>query len=157
MLRSVAPGADMTVFGVALLAICTLIGVFVGDLLGVVLHVKANVGGVGIAMMLLIVARIWLTRRQELSHGVKLGVEFWATMYIPIVVAMAAQQNVVAAVRGGPIVLIAGLGAVSLCFAAVALIGHIGRDRQHEIEAEPDVERGGHVIAGELEPELIGK
>ena len=61
------------------------------------------------------------------------------------------------AVRGGPIVLIAGLGAVSVCFAAVALIGHIGRDRQHEIEAEPDVERGGHVIAGELEPELTGK
>jgi malonate transporter MadL subunit len=42
----------MTVFGVALLAICTLIGVFIGDLLGVALHVKANVGGVGIAMML---------------------------------------------------------------------------------------------------------
>src|SRR3954471_23239721 len=46
---------------------------------------------------------------ESVSHGVKLGVEFWATMYIPIVVAMAAQQNVVAAARGGPIVLIAGL------------------------------------------------
>ena len=118
---------------------------------------KANVGGVGLAMMLLMAARVWLIKKGGLSHGIKLGVEFWATMYIPIVVAMAAQQNVVAAVRGGPIVLIAGLSAVSLCFAAVALIGHIGRDRQHEIEAEPDVERGGHVIAGELEPELIGK
>jgi malonate transporter MadL subunit len=141
----------MTIFGVALLAFCTLVGVFVGDLLGVVLGVKANVGGVGLAMMLLMAARVWLIKKGGLSHGIKLGVEFWATMYIPIVVAMAAQQNVVAAVRGGPIVLIAGLGAVSLC------IGHIGRDRQHEIEAEPDVERGGHVIAGELEPELIGK
>jgi len=147
----------MTIFGVALLAFCTLVGVFVGDLLGVVLGVKANVGGVGLAMMLLMAARVWLIKNGGLSHGIKLGVEFWATMYIPIVVAMAAQQNVVAAVRGGPIVLIAGLGAVSVCFAAVALIGHIGRDRQHEIEAEPDVERGGHVIAGELEPELTGQ
>ena len=100
----------MTVFGVALLAICTLVGVFIGDLLGVVLGVKANVGGVGLAMMMLMAARVWLVRRGGLSHGVKLGVEFWATMYIPIVVAMAAQQNVVAAARGGPIVLIAGLG-----------------------------------------------
>ena len=147
----------MTIFGVALLAFCTLVGVFVGDLLGVVLGVKANVGGVGLAMMLLMAARVWLIKKGGLSHGIKLGVEFWATMYIPIVVAMAAQQNVVAAVRGGPIVLIAGLGAVSVCFAAVALIGPIGRDRQHEIEAEPDVERGGHVIAGELEPELTGQ
>ena len=43
----------MTIFGVALLAFCTLVGVFVGDLLGIVLGVKANVGGVGLAMMLL--------------------------------------------------------------------------------------------------------
>ena len=41
----------MTIFGVTLLAICTLIGVFIGDLLGVALHVKANVGGVGIAIL----------------------------------------------------------------------------------------------------------
>ena len=54
---------------------------------------KANVGGVGIAMMMLIAARVWLVRRGLLSHGVKLGIEFWATMYIPIVVAMAAQQT----------------------------------------------------------------
>src|SRR5881227_3924079 len=142
----------MTVFGVALLAICTLVGVFIGDLLGVALGVKANVGGVGLAMMMLIAARVWLVRQDGLSHGVKLGVEFWATMYIPIVVAMAAQQNVVAAARGGPIVLIAGVGAVSLCFAAVALIGHLGRDRKHEVEVEPELARGGKVIAGSFQP-----
>ena len=65
----------MTIFGVALLAICTLIGVFIGDLLGVALQVKANVGGVGIAMMLLIAARVWLTRHGGLPHGIKLGVD----------------------------------------------------------------------------------
>jgi malonate transporter MadL subunit len=144
----------MTVFGVALLAICTLIGVFVGDLLGVVLHVKANVGGVGIAMMLLIAARIWLTRRQELSHGVKLGVEFWATMYIPIVVAMAAQQNVVAAVRGGPIVLIAGVGSILVCFACVAIISRVGQRRQLPPEEVAEIERGGFVIGGDTPPDF---
>jgi malonate transporter MadL subunit len=145
-------GGPMTVFGVALLAICTLIGVFIGDLLGVALHVKANVGGVGIAMMLLIAARVWLTRHGGLPPGIKLGVEFWATMYIPIVVAMAAQQNVVAAVGGGPIVVIAAFGSVGLCFAAVALIGRLGRDRKHETEVEPELERGGKVISGAFQP-----
>jgi malonate transporter MadL subunit len=144
----------MTVFGVALLAICTLIGDFIGDLLGVALHVKANVGGVGIAMMLLIAARVWLTRRKELSHGVKLGVEFWATMYIPIVVAMAAQQNVVAAVRGGPIVLIAGAGAVTVSFACVAIISRIGGRRQLPPDEEAEIERGGFVIGGDTPPDF---
>ena len=146
----------MTVFGVALLAVCTLVGVFVGDLLGVALGVKANVGGVGIAMMMLIVARVWLVRRGVLSHGVKLGIEFWATMYIPIVVAMAAQQNVVAAVRGGPVVLIAGLGAVSLSFACVALISRFGGRRELPPEEVAEIERGGYVIGGDTPPDYAG-
>ena len=146
----------MTVFGVALLATCTLVGVFIGDLLGVALGVKANVGGVGLAMMMLIAARVWLVRRDGPSHGVKLGVEFWATMYIPIVVAMAAQQNVVAAVRGGPIVLIAGVGTVAICFAAVALISHLGKPRELPPEEVAEIERGGYVIAGDTPPDFAG-
>jgi malonate transporter MadL subunit len=133
----------MTVLGVALLALCTLVGVFLGDLLGILLGVKANVGGVGIAMMLLIAARIWLMRHDRLGHATKLGVEFWASMYIPIVVAMAAQQNVVAAVSGGPIV-----GSVLLCFAAAALLGRGGgRPARDGAEAEP----AAAVIAGDVE------
>jgi malonate transporter MadL subunit len=146
----------MTIFGVALLAGCTLVGVFIGDLLGILLGVKANVGGVGLAMMLLIAARVWLMQRGVLSRGIKLGVEFWATMYIPIVVAMAAQQNVVAAVRGGPMVLITGFGSVALCFGATALLSRIGRHPLAHPEGGPEMERGGEIIAGELQPELHG-
>lgn len=138
----------MIVLGVALLATCTLIGVYLGDLLGLALGVKANVGGVGIAMILLIAARLWLSRRGRLSKGVQFGVEFWAGMYIPIVVAMAAQQNVVAAVSGGPIVLIAATGSLVLCFGAVALLSRIGR-RDPSSET---VEHGGAVIGGETDP-----
>ncbi|MEE7502117.1 malonate transporter subunit MadL [Methylobacterium mesophilicum] len=139
----------MIVLGVALLAACTLIGVYLGDLLGLALGVKANVGGVGIAMILLIAARLWLSRRGRLTKGVQFGVEFWAGMYIPIVVAMAAQQNVVAAVSGGPIVLIAATGSLVLCFGAVALLSRIGR-RDHGSGA---VAHGGSVIGGDAEPE----
>jgi len=137
----------MIVLGVALLAACTLIGVYLGDLLGIALGVKANVGGVGIAMILLIAARVWLQSHGRLSKGVKFGVEFWAGMYIPIVVAMAAQQNVVAAASGGPIVLIAATGSLVLCFGAVALLSRIG----HRDPGSPEVEHGGGVISGDAD------
>ncbi|WP_019903721.1 malonate transporter subunit MadL [Methylobacterium sp. 77] len=139
----------MTIFGVALLALCTLIGVFLGDLLGIALGVKANVGGVGLAMILLIAARSWLVAKGKLGSGIKLGVEFWSTMYIPIVVAMAAQQNVVAAVKGGPIVLIAATVSLLLCFGCVAFLGRFGRREGGAGEpARPAIDRGGDVIAG---------
>jgi len=95
--------------------------------LGVVLHVHANVGGVGLAMLLLLAARQELARRGALTPGFRLGVEFWALLYIPIVVAMAAQQNVRAAISGGPMVLIAGVAAVAVCFALVAVLGRMTR------------------------------
>ena len=127
----------MTISGVALLAICTLLGSFLGDELGIVLGVKANVGGVGIAMMLLIAARLWLSRLGLLSSGLGQGVGFWGALYIPIVIAMAAQQNVVSALKNGPIVLVAAIGTLVVCYGAVALISRIGSvaETMDEIEA----------------------
>lgn len=141
----------MTISGVALLAICTLLGVALGDLLGVALSVKANVGGVGIAMIFLIAARLWMDARGWTSPGLKLGVEFWGALYIPIVVAMAAQQNVVAAVEGGPVVLIAGIGAVLLCFATVALISRLGGpvETMDEIETRSQAASESAAIAAD--------
>ncbi|HEY0799331.1 MAG TPA: malonate transporter subunit MadL [Steroidobacteraceae bacterium] len=123
--------------GVAILAICTLLGALLGDLLGMAIGVKANVGGVGIAMILLISARLWLLRRRLLTDAVTLDVKFWAALYVPVVVAMAAQQNVVAAFVGGPIVLIAAIGGLTLCFGAVALINRLSgsTETMDEIEA----------------------
>ena len=134
----------MTIFGVAVLAVCTLLGALLGDLLGMALHVKSNVGGVGIAMILLILARVWLQRRGWLSHPFKLGIEFWASLYIPIVVAMASIQNVAGAVRGGPVVVTAALGSVLLCWGVMALIGRTGGP-------EPDAPHAAHVLAGDPE------
>ena len=127
----------MTMSGVALLAICTLFGQWLGDVLGQLLGVKANVGGVGIAMIMLIASRLWLERHGRMSRPALQGIVFWGALYIPIVVAMAAQQDVVAAVRGGPVVLIAGAGSLLLCFALVAFISHLSpaTETMDEIEA----------------------
>jgi malonate transporter MadL subunit len=136
----------MTIFGVALLAVCTLLGALLGDLLGMALHVKSNVGGVGIAMILLILARAALQKRGLLSHPMKLGVEFWASLYIPIVVAMASTQNVAGAVRGGPVVLTAALGSVLLCWLAMAAIGRLSKGEDETVSSE-----AAHVLAGDPE------
>lgn len=90
----------MIIYGVALLAFCFLTGNYIGDILGALLGVKANVGGVGFAMLLLIILTNkgidagWLDKKgQE-------GIAFWSAMYIPIVVAMSSIQDVVAALSG---------------------------------------------------------
>ena len=71
-----------------------------------------------------------------------------------IVVAMAAQQDVVAAVEGGPIVLIAGVGALLLCFTAVAIISRLSGtpETMDEIEARETREAEMAIAAGSPAP-----
>ena len=123
----------MIIYGTALLALCHLLGIFLGDLLGQALGVKTNVGGVGIAMLLLITARIYMHRKGILPKLTELGVEYWGAMYIPVVVAMAAQQNVVTALHGGPVAVLAAIGSVVVCGCTIALIS-----RTHKGEPLPD-------------------
>jgi len=119
----------MAIYGTALLAICVLAGLFVGDLLGSAIGVKANVGGVGFAMILLILASEFLRKRDLLPTPTKEGVHFWSAIYIPVVVAMAAQQNVVGAIKGGPAAILAGVLATAVCYALIPIIERIGKDR----------------------------
>ena len=117
----------MIIYGVALLAICTLAGVILGDLLGVLLGLKSNVGGVGIAMILLIFARLYMQKRGGMSKECELGVGFWGAMYIPVVVAMAAQQNVVTALKGGPVAVLAAVASVVICGCTIGLISRTNK------------------------------
>ncbi len=116
----------MVIYGVALLAGCLLAGVFAGELLGQVIGVQANVGGVGIAMLLLILVGDWLKRRGRLKPTTSQGVLFWSSIYIPVVVAMAARQNVVAALDGGLAAFFAGALAVAVSLALVPVLSRIG-------------------------------
>ena len=115
----------MIIYGTALLAVCHLLGIFLGEVLGAAMGMKTNVGGVGIAMLLLIVARIYLHRRGLLCPISETGVHYWGAIYIPVVVAMAMTQNVVAALRGGPVAVIAAVGAVIVCGLFVSFINRM--------------------------------
>ena len=118
----------MIIYGTALLAFCHLAGLFLGDLLGVAIGVKTNVGGVGIAMLLLIFLRLYLHKKGFLPKETEAGVGFWGAMYIPVVVAMAANQNVVAALKGGPVALLSAFAAAAVCACCIAILARTGRD-----------------------------
>ncbi|MFM2169710.1 MAG: malonate transporter subunit MadL [Verrucomicrobiota bacterium] len=124
----------MIIYGTALLAVCHLLGIIIGDLIGRALGMTTNVGGVGIAMLLLIVSRIYLHESGRLCATSESGVHYWGAIYIPVVVAMAMQQNVVAALKGGPVALIAAVGSVVLCGLFVAFINRM----EPETKAEED-------------------
>jgi len=117
----------MVIYGVALLSVCMLAGVFVGDLLGRLIGVSANVGGVGIAMLLLIVLANLSHHRLRLAPMTESGIHFWSAMYIPIVVAMAARQNVIAALSGGWMAILAGVAAVAASFLLIPVLARLGR------------------------------
>ncbi|TRW78560.1 malonate transporter subunit MadL [Mycolicibacterium sp. 018/SC-01/001] len=116
----------MVLYGVAALALCMLVGSAVGELLGVALGVDANVGGVGFAMIMLILVTEWLRRKGKFPKPTEQGVLFWSAMYIPIVIAMASTQNVAKAITGGPMAVLAGLGALSAGAALVPVLSRIG-------------------------------
>jgi malonate transporter MadL subunit len=130
----------MVIYGVALLSACLLAGAFLGDLLGALIGVEANVGGVGLAMLLLILLSDRLRSRGKLSPTSEKGILFWSSIYIPVVVAMAARQNVLAALKGGPAALLAGVLAVVVGFLLVPLISRIGGGEGAGREPDPGSE-----------------
>jgi malonate transporter MadL subunit len=116
----------MIVYGVALLSVCLILGMLIGEALGGLLGVSANVGGVGIAMLFLVVASNSDKFKSMTSGAAGSGIQFWSAMYIPIVVAMAARQNVAAAADGGMLAVVAGVAAVTVSFALVPVLSKIG-------------------------------
>ena len=116
----------MIIYGVALLSVSLIFGMLIGEALGVMLGVDANVGGVGIAMLFLVFASNSASFRTLTEGLAGEGIKFWSAMYIPIVVAMAARQNVAAAADGGMLALVAGIAAVLVSFALVPVIRRLG-------------------------------
>jgi malonate transporter MadL subunit len=127
----------LVIYGVSILAGCMLAGLFLGDILGQIIGVQANVGGVGIAMLLMILLSDRLRRAGKLKAPTEQGIIFWSSIYIPVVVAMAAKQNVLAAIEGGPAAILAGAGAVFASFALVPVLSRVGRSAVDEGGSQP--------------------
>ncbi|MFN6018919.1 MAG: malonate transporter subunit MadL, partial [Bacteroidota bacterium] len=106
----------MVIYGIGLLAFCFLVGQFIGESLGRLLGIEANVGGVGFSMILLMICTDGLQKRGLLPVPTEQGILFWSTMYIPIIIAMSATQNVFAALSQGFLALLVGILPTLLLF-----------------------------------------
>lgn len=122
----------MAIYGTALLSICLLVGLTLGKLLGRLLGMDSDVGGVGVAMLLLILVTDRLRKTGALPEPSEQGILFWSSIYIPVIVAMAASQNVRAGIHGGPAALLAGTLAVIGCVSLVPLYSRIGRPKDDD-------------------------
>lgn len=117
----------MIIYGVTILSLCYLLGQIVGEFLGKILGVEANVGGVGFAMLFLILLHDYLQKRNFFNQKTEEGIQFWSQMYIPIIVAMAASQNVKLAVNSGMIAILAGIIPVIICFAVIPFLAKFSK------------------------------
>lgn len=112
----------MVIYGVALLAGCYMAGNVIGDILGALLGVKANIGGVGFAMLFLIIISAWAQQKGIMKAPEEQGIKWWSAMYIPVVVAMSSIQNVAAALSGGVVAILGGLLAVAIGFLMIPVL-----------------------------------
>ncbi|MFN4086907.1 MAG: malonate transporter subunit MadL [Spirosomataceae bacterium] len=117
----------MKIYGVALLALCYLTGKYLGTLLGQALGLQSDVGGVGFAMLFLMIGQAVGTRFAWFNAETKSGIYFWSSIYIPVVVAMAASSNVQGALSGGLGAVMIGLIVTLSAFFLVPLLSKLGK------------------------------
>lgn len=123
----------MIIYGVAILAFCFLVGKLVGGWLASLIGLSGDVGGVGFAMVFLMLINLYLKRRGWLKLKTSEGVFFWSAMYLPVIIAMAATQDVKAAMSGGPIAVVVGAVVTITGFYLVPVIAKIGKKRKLDL------------------------
>ena len=117
----------MKIYGVGILAACFLIGHIMGDYLGKIFHLTGNLGGVGFAMLILVIGNDYFKKKNIIPAETENGILFWSTMYIPVVVAMSASQNVKAALSGGWVAILVGIIATIGCYLLIPVLSKLSK------------------------------
>jgi malonate transporter MadL subunit len=128
----------MNIYGVALLALAYLLGQWMGEILGELIGIDANVGGVGFAMIILMLLKEWFVKKNLLTYEMESGMDFWNKLYIPVVIAMAASLNVKSAVSAGTLAIAAGFIPVVVCFIVFPVIIKNFSPKNHGDTAQSD-------------------
>ena len=104
------------IYGVATLAACMLLGTLMGTVFGDLIGAGTEIGGVGFSMLLL----IFITNSKKLTFTQKpafiQGMNFWKAMFIPVVIAMTATQNVFQMLSSSIVAIAAGAAAVGFSY-----------------------------------------
>ena len=70
----------MIIYGVALLAGCYIVGNLIGGMLGHLVGIQANIGGVGFAMLILIIISTWAKEKGLMKEKEEQGIKFWLSL-----------------------------------------------------------------------------
>lgn len=117
----------MEIYGLGLIGICMFLGSFIGNLLGRFMGLNKDIGGVGFGMVFLIIITNYLKfRGYPISDRANRGITLISALYIPIVVAMSATQDVVKAFSGGISAIVIGGVTTILCLLLIPMISKIG-------------------------------
>ncbi|MGQ9845751.1 MAG: malonate transporter subunit MadL [Caldisericia bacterium] len=97
----------MEIYGLAILTSLFIVGETIGYSLGKLLNV-GDVGGVGFAMLFLILLTNTKYWNEKVAEKTKNGVKFIGAIYVPIIVAMVLQSNILGAFKSGLVAFLAG-------------------------------------------------
>jgi len=115
------------IYGFGLVAVFMYIGMFVGRILGHIMGVDGDIGGVGFAVIVMVAFISWKEKRgKPLSEKTGKGIAFLGTLYIPVVVALSANQNVVVALESGLVPILAGILATVAAMLLVPVMSRLG-------------------------------
>ena len=107
-----------------------LLGMLTGTIFGDVIGAGTEIGGVGFAMLLL----IFVTNCEKLKFTQKpafvQGMTFWKSMYIPVVIAMTACQNVRGMLSSSFVAIAAGAAAVGFSFLLLYVLHLFDKDKK---------------------------
>ncbi|MEK0452705.1 MAG: hypothetical protein AGIKBDMD_00644 [Synergistaceae bacterium] len=123
-----------------MLSLCYFAGLFVGEVTGRLVGLNANVGGVGFAMLfLLLLCSYSETVKNSLQNErFSDGLKFWQNMYIPVVIAMSASQDVVKAVRSGWLAILCGITLTVLSLCLIPFVSRISSSKNNLEEGARD-------------------
>ncbi len=110
------------IYSLVTLALCMLLGKYIGTCFGTLVGINADVGGVGFAILLLLLVNNckWFpfAKKQDFIQGMN----FWKKMYMPVVVAMAASQNVYRMLTSGMVAIVGGIASVAFPFLLLYIL-----------------------------------
>ena len=120
------------IYGVAALSACMLLGSLIGTVFGDLIGAGTEIGGVGFAMLLL----IYLTNSKKFTFTQKpafiQGVNFWKAMFIPVVIAMTATQNVFNMLSSSIVAIAAGAAAVGFSYLMLFVLHKLDQKKAGE-------------------------
>ena len=124
------------IYSLVTLAVCMLLGKYIGTCFGTLVGINADVGGVGFAILLLLFVgncpKFTFTKKQDFIQGMN----FWKKMYIPVVVAMAASQNVFRMLTSGMVAIIGGAAAVAFPFLLLYILHKREERRENNAQSQ---------------------